>query len=195
MKIKINYNTLLPLLLTGTLSLTGGCSGKTSLEKALNCKGYNSAYRTEYFDITKNGESIYFAPKSDYVDALSKGENQWLYDLGLKVDDNGNTIVIDPFHIKENEVDCILTNCRLGDSGKVLIGTPSDKRWGLDGYHVEKVDGYRISTDDGTYDIKTADLMDAYYNKDFWENCLEFTSNNNGGPDTVVYTYSNKRRK
>ena len=152
------------LTLVSSLSLTTGCSGKTPLEKALDYKGYNSAYRTEYFEITKDGEPMYFAPKSDYVEALSEGENQWLYDLGLKVDEKGNTIVIDPFHIKSENVDCILTNCRLGDSGKVLIGAPSDSRWGSDDYHVEKVDGYRISTDEDTYDIKITDLMDKNKN-------------------------------
>ena len=190
MKIEnINYKQLFALTLAGTILLTTGCQKKTDLEKALSHDAYKHSTEESYLDITskKDGETLYFINKKDINDAIP--DTYYLYDLGLKVDEFGNIVVIGPNDIKNSDVDCVLEKCQKDRYGHVEIGPPDDAiRWLDSDYSVEVVSGHRVYDEDGSYyDLKDKDIEKEFSDKGFFDNEICFESNEYGGADKVRY--------
>ena len=143
--------------------------------------GFNDAQVAEYYDFKYEDGEEYFVEKDVLLDAIP--DYKYAYDLGLKVDENGNTIVIEPNDI-DSSVDKVLHYCQKDvddETGKekVTLSTPAE---------VKVVNGYKlISKNDVRYDIKKSDIVTAQNNRKLSDNYLYLEANATGGADTVEY--------
>lgn len=187
---KIKHNKakiffLTSLALTICLSTTGCSYGDITLDSPIYFDGENfeDAQAIQYYYIRDNGKE-YFVEKLKLANAIPNTD--YLYDVGLKVDEYGNTVVVPPLEIKNTPgVEVILTSCKKyfeNNEVKVIMG-------GVD--KVQLVKGYKIITDGQTYDIRKIDVVNLHNdnNNITFNNKLGliYEHNPDGGPD-YVYT-------
>ena len=181
--IKLNKK-LFALALTSVLTLSStGCNinykEKEEQEKATyDFSIYKSAYDNEYYNIIINNKE-YFVTTEDILAALPQYDTTYI--VGLKVNDEGNALVVQPDENPEKTFHCTKKiNPKTGTSDIIL---------GDEIYSYEITTGYRLTTDnDKVYDITKMDLDFAasvgIVEEDSKLICVD---NPNGGPDMVFY--------
>lgn len=178
-------NGIIACVLGFTLITEAGC-GLLSSDEDVILGNIENATAERYYDIKKDGIE-FFVSKSDLGEALP--EYNCTYYVGLRVDENGNTYVVNQEDV--TELDSIIA-CRKQKNS-------DDDSYGIymsDVDDVELVEGYHISADDENdleYDIPKEDLVEVYNETGFSsesegnsiEDYIEYESNPNGGPDYV----------
>jgi len=168
------------------MSLTG-CSSKMTMQDPVYFTGENvqDASLETYYDISANGKK-YFIKKQELASVIPNTE--YPYDVGLKVDKNGNTVAVSPFEIHNTpDVELILTYCKKSydknGNVTVIMGNVDS---------AEVVDGYRVLVDGVSYDLKKSQIIN-YINTnlsllDKLRGGIEFEliADSDGGPD--LYT-------
>ncbi len=168
-----------------------GCA-KVSADDPIYFSGVENASVKKYYDIYAD-QKEYFIDKNRLSLAIPSYDETC--SVGLRVDDEGNTIAIEASEIEDGDcvIDCyktILEDTR--DLGIYMSGVDS----------VEVVTGYRIEDNDGLkYDLVKSDVVDFLNDEGMslvanrgtlgFGKKIYFKSNPNGGPDSI---YSGKKK-
>jgi hypothetical protein len=181
--IKLNKK-ILALALTGALTLTNtscNVNAKAKAEKETTTYDfsiYKTAHDKEYYNIIID-DNEYFITTEDLLAALPQYDTTYI--VGLKVNDEGNTLVVKPDENPDKTFHCSKKiNPETGTSDIVLGGEI---------YSYEITTGYRLTTsNDKVYDISKMDLdFAASIGISEEESKLICIDNPDGGPDTVFY--------
>lgn len=168
----------------GTL-ICAGCT-KVSAEDALYFQGVDDAYVESYYRIGDD-DNEYFIRRGALSQAIP--EYDISYNIGLRVDENGNTIAVPTDEIEEG--DSVITCHKTWDEEKSKISVYMSD---VDYATVEK--GYRIKQNGVAYDLIKTDVVD-FLNEEGLSltgngsaigrgKYVDFEANPNGGPDHVV---------